>query len=237
MAKIDRKKLLKEPDEFLTFSDRAISWSRANMKLVIGVATAAALILAAVLGIKAYLDYHQRMAAAALAPVMVAYQQAVLGKSPDPKMVAKLAEQLKDVTDDYGATPAGLQARMALGDLQLSLGRFKEAVVTFSELTEEPDLGADLAPLAWRGLAQAQEGAGDYTLAAASYQRAGELAGPNLARLVNLERARVLAAAGDKNQAAQLYRKLAADNSDAALAMQAQAGLTSLGLDPETAKP
>ena len=198
--KIDRKKLLKEPDEFLTFSDRAVRWARDNLKIVISVATAVAVALAAVVGLNAYLDYHQRSAAAALAPVMVAYQQVVLNKVGDPKMMASLAERLRDGTDDYGTTVAGMQGRLALGDLQLSLGRYKDAIGTFQTLTEEPDLGADLAPLAWRGLGQSQEGAGDYDDAALSYRQAGELAGPNLGRLITLDRARVLAAAGKKDQ-------------------------------------
>ena len=32
MAKIDRKKLLKEPDEFLTLSDRAVRWGKNNLQ-------------------------------------------------------------------------------------------------------------------------------------------------------------------------------------------------------------
>ena len=65
MAKIDRKKLLKEPDEFLTLSDRAVRWARTHTRpLTIGVCAAlAGMIL--VLGIQAYLNHRQAQGAQA----------------------------------------------------------------------------------------------------------------------------------------------------------------------------
>lgn len=229
-AKVDRKKLLKEPDEFLSFSDRTINWARANLKTVIIIASVAVVALVVVLGIKAYLDYHQRQAAEDLAPVMTGYRAVVDGKA-DQKMMASLAERLKQVTDKYGATPAGMQARLALGDLLLILERYAQAVRVFQALTEEPELSVDLAPLAWRGLGQAQEGARNYQAAATSYGRSVALAGPNIGRLASLDQARALVAAGDRDGAAAIYRKLLKEPSDQEVAEKAQSGLAALGLE------
>lgn len=229
-AKIDRKKLLKQPDEFLTFSDRAIKWARDNMQRVLIIASALVAALVIVIGIKAYLDYHQRQAAASLAPVMAGYQVVVEGKA-DAKMMASLADQLSKVTKDYGATPAGKQARLALGDLLLTLGRYPQAVKVFSALSQESDLPGALSPMAWRGLGQAQEGAKNYAAAAAAYSKAVELAGPHLRRLCLLDRARVLGAAGDKKAAGDILRKLLADPAAAAVAQRARVGLSALGLE------
>ncbi|RJX35396.1 MAG: hypothetical protein C4525_04040 [Desulfarculus sp.] len=229
-AKVDRKKLLKQPDEFLTFSDRAVKWARDNLQRVLIIASAVVAALVVVLAIKAYLDFHQRQAAAALAPVMSGYQAVVEGKA-DQKMMASLAEQLTKVTNDYGATPAGMQARLALGDLLLTLARFPQAAKVFQVLSEEPDLPAELAPMAWRGLGQAQEGAKNYAAAASSYGRAADLAGPHLRRLCLLDRARVLGAAGDKKAAADILRKLLADPAAAEVAERAKVGLSALGLE------
>jgi tetratricopeptide (TPR) repeat protein len=231
-SRVARKKLLKEPDEFLTISSRAIQWSRKNLKIVGVIAFAVVVLLVAVLSIKAYLDYHQREAAAALAPVMAGYQAVVEGKA-DQKAMVSLAARLKKVTDDYGTTPAGLQARLALGDVQLTLGRYAPAVVTFQALTEEPDMVVDLAPLAWRGLGQAQEGTKDYKAASVAYGRAIALAGPNLGRLTRLDQARVLAAGGDKDGAAAIYRQLLAEpGTPDELSGQARSALAAMGLEP-----
>lgn len=106
MAKVDRKKLLKEPDEFLTLSGQVIRWGKGNLNKVLWSATAVALIVAAVLGFKTYLDWREQKAAAELAGVMTGYAAAVDGKLPQDK-TAKLAADLTKVTDQYGSTPPG----------------------------------------------------------------------------------------------------------------------------------
>jgi tetratricopeptide (TPR) repeat protein len=235
MAKVDRKKLLKEPDEFLTLSDRVIRWSRKNLQTVLWSATAVALAAAAVLGGKAYFDWREQKAAAELAPVMTAYIALVEGRAGETQLT-KLAAELQRVTDAYGSTPAGLQARLALGDLRLSLGQYAQAGETLQALTQEEDLGAELAPLAWHGLGQALEGSKDYAKAAEAYAQAISLAGPNLGRLYKLDRARVLKAAGEDKAAAQIYRELLAPPAPPSVQERARAALAAMGLEAPPAQ-
>lgn len=230
MAKVDRKKLLKEPDEFLTLSSRVLRWSKVNLNKVLWGATALALIVAAVLGVKTYLDWRGQRAAADLAPVMTGYSAVVDGKL-DKTQMAKLAGELAKVTDNYGATPAGLQARLALGDLRLSLGQWDQAVKVFEALTQERALGAGLAPLAFHGLGQAREGAKDYPKAAQAYEKAIAAAGPNLGQLYKLDQARVLAASGDAKAAAQIYRAILAQPAEQAVHERARGALAALGME------
>ena len=231
MAKVDRKKLLKEPDEFLTLSDRVIRWSRVNLQKVLWGATAVALVAALILGGKAYFDWRENQASAQLAPVMAAYIAAVEGKA-DKAQLTKLAGELERVTAEYGSTPAGLQARLALGDLRLSLGKYAQAVETLSSLTREEGLTPELAPLAWHNLGQALEGVKNYPKAAEAYARAITLAGPATGVLYKLDRARALAAAGDAKAAAQLYRELLASPAAQAVQEQARAALAAMDQDP-----
>ncbi|MCB2227301.1 MAG: tetratricopeptide repeat protein [Desulfarculaceae bacterium] len=235
MAKVDRKKLLKEPDEFQTISDRVIRWSRVNLQKVLWGATVVALAAAAVLGAKAWFDWQERKAAAELAPVMTAYIAAVEG-SAGKAALTKLSAELQRVTAEYGSTPAGLQARLALGDLYLSTGEYAKAVETLHSLTQESGLAPELVPLAWHGLGQGLEGQKDYSKAGEAYAKAVSLAGPSLGAMYKLDRARVLAAAGDKKAAAQLYREVLGQAGDtpggAPLAERARAALTALGEEP-----
>ncbi len=228
MAKVDRKKLLKEPDEFLSFSDRAIRWGKDNLNKVLWGATVVALVAALILGGKAYFDYREQRAAAELAPVMTAYIAAVEGRAKKADLT-RLASELTRVTAEYGSTPAGLQARLALGDLRLSLGEYAQAAEVLHALTQEEDLGRELAPMAWHGLGQALEGQKNFAKAAEAYAQAISLAGPNMGLLFKLDRARVLAAAGDKKAAAQLYRELAKTATAPAVAEQAKTALAALG--------
>ena len=228
MAKVDRKKLLKEPDEFLTLSGQVIRWGKGNLNKVLWSATAVALIVAAVLGFKTYLDWREQKAAAELAGVMTGYAAVVDGKLPQDK-TAKLAADLTKVTDQYGSTPAGLQARLALGDLRLGLGQWEQAQKVFASLTEEGGLGADLAPMAYHGLGQALEGREDNKQAAQVYAQAVAAAGPNLGQIYKLDRARVLAASGDSQGAVAIYKEILGQPAGQAVHERARGALAALG--------
>ena len=230
MAKVDRKKLLKEPDEFLTLSSRVIRWSKDNLNKVLWGATAVALIVAATLGLKTYLDWHEQRAAADLAGVMSGYAAAVEGKMAKDQTV-KLAANLAKVTEQYGSTPAGLQARLALGDLRLGLGEWGKAKAVFESLTGEGGLGADLAPLAYHGLGQSLEGAKNYPQAAQAYEKAIAVAGPNLGQIFKLDQARVLAASGDAKTAAKIYREILTQPAGQAVHERARGALAALGME------
>jgi len=237
MSKISRKKLLKEPDEFLTFSERAVEWAQHNYRVIIAVVAAAILVVAGVVGAGAYLDYREQEAARALNQTFADYQAAVEGTADKSELEAA-DQKLKKVVEDYGSTPAGVQARLALGDLLLEKGRYEEAEPVMAGLAEEKELPAELMALAWHGLGVSREGQKKYAEAGKAYGRAMELAGPTLGLTYTMDQARSLEAAGDKAGAVALYRRIIAKagegpaQSQAQTTELAQARLVALGEDP-----
>ncbi|MBI4800488.1 MAG: hypothetical protein HY794_17495, partial [Desulfarculus sp.] len=81
MAKVDRKKLLKQPDEFLTFSDRAIRWGKQNLKMLTIGGSALILAITVTLGIQAYLNYRSSQAGQALAVVFDDFVAVMIGQA------------------------------------------------------------------------------------------------------------------------------------------------------------
>lgn len=235
MAKVDRKKLLKEPDEFLTLSDRAIRWAQANLRMVIGLGTAVVVVAAVVLGIKGYLNYRAGQAAEALAAAFGAYRQVVAGQA-DQNQRKQAIEGLSQVTQQYGATPAGMQARLALASLYLGQGQYDQAQANFQELADDPDTPAELMPLALRGLGQCREGLEKYSEAAEAYRQAARQAGPGLAAMLRLDEGRVLEAAGDGKAAQSAYGKVLAEAPESQAAKLARDRLVALGADPQAAQ-
>ena len=156
---------------------------------------------------------------------------AVEGKGGKAMSQAAL-KGLKRVVKTYGATPAGVQARLALGALLLEKGKFQQAIPVFQELTQDTDTPLELLPLAWHGLGVALEGAKKYQQAAEAYDAAIAAAGPNLALGFRLDQARVLAAAGQRDKAAALYRRVMREGAGQTPAQVAKASLVDLGLDP-----
>ena len=233
MAKMDRKKLLKEPDEFITFSEKALKWAESHVKLLIIIVSSLVLVLAGGLSLRAYLDYRDNAASQALGVSFGQYLLALSGQEDNKKMQEAEASLAK-VVAEYGATPAGLQARLALGNLLLENGQWSKAESAFRELCEEPETPPEIAPLAWQGLAQSLEGQKKLGEAAEAYQDAARVCGPSLSVVFQLDRARVLAAKGDKAEAEKLYRQVMNANLTPGIRQMARASLVALGGDPAT---
>lgn len=233
MAKVDRKKLLKEPDEFLSFSDQAFRWGKANIKLLVVVTTVLVVALGAVLGIQTYLNHRAAQANDALAQVFADYTAVITGQA-DQAQTEAATQGLQKMMEQYGATSSGMQARLALGELWLHRGQPDKAEKVLTALCDEPDLPPLLAPLAHTALGRCQEMRQKYAEAAEAYANAIKVAGPAQAALLRLDRARALEAAGDKSQAENLYRALQ-DSKDPSLAQAARQRLMAMGLEPAAA--
>jgi predicted negative regulator of RcsB-dependent stress response len=233
MAKINRKKLLKEPDEFLTFSEQAVAWAKDNAKFLMGVAVCLALAVGAWVGIGAYMEHRQDQAAGALANSFESYAKAVEGKA-DPAQEKTARESLAKVVDEYGSTAAGIQARLALGDLLVEKAKYADAEKVFQTLSAESGLPPAMGPLAWHGLGLSLEGQQKYTEAAGAYEKAMKEAGPTLRNSYRLDLARVQEAAGQKDAAIKTYREAVANPPDPSSLDLVKSRLVVLGVDPTT---
>lgn len=213
MAKSDIKKALKEPDEFITFADKAAKWAQANVKLLTIIGVALVIIIGAVVGVSQYTKGRDAEATAALGPVMIAYEQ-FLGGKLDAEATKTMQEALELIVSQYGATPAGMQSRLILGDVLYRGGEYKKAAAEFTALSEDTALAAELMPLALHGQGQALEAQDLYAEAATAYKSAVAAAGPNLSQMYKIDLARVLAAQGDPAGAKAIYEEELKKTSD-----------------------
>ncbi len=232
MPKIKRKRKKKptEPDEFITFSQRAIAWAKANIKLIVIVSLAVVVIVGAVVGVRTYLQRRAVAATEQLGPLLGEWYQ--LSASTDSKRLKPLAGRLERFCASYGSTPAGMQGRMVWGAVLVRLGEYSKAVKVLEELADEPSLPKELKPLVLYELGVALEGKGEPGRAAQVYARAAEAGGPYLGRPWLLDQARALEAAGKKQEAADIYRRLA-KAPERELAWEAKRHLALMGIDPE----
>ncbi len=227
MAKVSRKDLLKKPDEFITFSDRAVRWAQENRQKVIVGASAVVLLIAVFLGGRSYLNYRRAAAAQALGAAFGAYQAALQDKAKAPGAIARL----RRVANDYGGTASGHQARLALAGLLMLNGQAAEAQKVYQALWDEGELAPEMRPLVGRGLGQCLEVQKKYRQAARAYYSAAQKAGPSLKAALELDQARALEAAGDKKAAGAIYRRLALGSQDQA-AQSARRRLVALDQEP-----
>lgn len=231
-GKISRKQLLKESDELLTFFQKATILVKKHAKKIIVAAAVVVVAGGVVGGIQAYLSAHNLEASQALGAVFEQYQ-AAQSSPANAELMAKAQASLKQVSQTYSATPAGLQAKFYLGNLFLRQKNFTEAEKLLRDLSEEPSLTVNLKPLVLASLGQCLEGQAKYGDADRSYAAAQEIAGPILKLSLSLDRARVMEAEGNTAGAESVYRDILSTQQDQSLLMVARSRLVAMGLEPD----
>ncbi|MBW1990227.1 MAG: tetratricopeptide repeat protein [Deltaproteobacteria bacterium] len=177
--KISRKQLLKEPDEFLTLSSRAVEWARDHQKEMI-IATAVFALAGLLLVVGSWHFSRTRGRA------MATYERAAATlerldkeEAANPEAAKAATDQLERVIDQYPRTKAAAMAAMRLGAVAYKNGDYQKAEDWY-RLAVKKFSGDPLAKtLAQNGLAHALEGAGKLEQALARFEalKEGPLSG------------------------------------------------------------
>lgn len=129
---------------------------------------------------------------------------------------------------EYPSTAAGRLALLMKADAQLALGQLDAAVASYEKYLAETSSSSSLRFGALEGIALAKEAAGKLDEAAAAWERsAREVAA--FADHADVQRARVLEAAGKVEEARKLLEGFAQAHAGSALATEAADRLARLG--------
>ncbi len=240
MSKTDviTRKDMKEPDKFQVAANQAASWMASRKKhLVIAAAAAVAvLVLATILStVRAQREKEAGAAAAGLLTAAGGEISAVplpgvtgpFYADEQARQRAVLAEADRLIAAHPG-TGAATLAELARGDAQLKLRQWDQAAAAYQKFLAAAPSDDSLRFGAIEGLGLVAEAKGDLAGAAAAYERMGKEA-PKFADRADLERARVLEAAGKPAEARALLEGFAERHKDSALAPEAAARLARLG--------
>jgi tetratricopeptide (TPR) repeat protein len=232
------RKDMKEPDKFQAAAGQAASWMAGHRKGVItaiAVAVAAAVLLVAV---STWQAQRTEKAGAALSEVLrVAGGEITavpLPGLPGPfyKDVAErhraVLDAARNVREGFAGSEAATQAALLAGDAHLGLREWDAAVGAYNDYLTNAGAKDPLRFGALEGLAMAEEGRGKLDAAAATYERLAKEV-PFYADRGELERARVLAALGQGDEARKLLEGFAERHAESALVGEAAERLARLG--------
>jgi tetratricopeptide (TPR) repeat protein len=232
------RKDLKAPDKFQETATRAVDWitgHRKNVRLVAGV-VAALLVAVFLVGV---LGGARAEKSGAVAYEVLRAVGAEVSAVPLPGMAGPFyatdAERQKAVIAEadraiaeYPSTAGGRLALLMKADAQLRLGEADAAIASYQKYLAEAPSDSSLRFGALEGIAFAHEAKGKLDEAAAAWERAGkELA--SIADQADLERARVLAAAGKRDEARKLLEGFAEKHKGSPFASDAAERLGRLG--------
>lgn len=192
--KITRKELLKDTDEFFTFSAKIANFVTAHLRGIKFVGLALAIIAVAYLGIQKYLGYVNKSG-------QNAYNEAhyvlVEEMKPDanPDNLRKSQELFKKVRDEHGLSKASRLALPQIAYLEFVNGNYDEAIGLYRGYLEKVSGKPEYESLANVALANCLEAKGDLKsaieillpLAERPDNPFAETAQLNLARLYRLD--------------------------------------------------
>ncbi|MGC3998362.1 MAG: hypothetical protein QM767_13150 [Anaeromyxobacter sp.] len=232
------RKDIKDPDKFQAAAGQAATWLAARKRHVAiagGVAVGA---LAIILVLVAIHDSRAAAASAATSELLRTVAGTVsavpLPGRPGPFFTTEEAKQRAIVAEAdkvlaaHGGDAAGAMAQLMKGDASFHLGEWDAAAQAYQAFLAQSGSAETLRFSALEGLALVAEGKKDLAAAADAYAKLAAEA-PRYADRADMERARVLAAAGKKDEAVALLKAFDQNHKDSELSGLAAQQLTALG--------
>ena len=164
MAKkrVTRKQLLKGPDEFLTFTEKAALFIREHDREFKYVAGAVAAVLLIYLGVNAGMGYINKKGQGAynMAYDLMGAQDTDL--SPESEELRRSAELFQRVLDDYGLSKASRLALPELAYLKMVEKKYEEAIPLYQEFMDKAPRNSPYQSLARLAIAACHESKGEF---------------------------------------------------------------------------
>jgi tetratricopeptide (TPR) repeat protein len=231
------RKDMKEPDKFQHAAEQAAGWVAARRRQALiagGAALGVVLLVAVVLLVQSRRAGTTGAAVSQLLSTVGGTVSTVpLPGQPGPFFPTEEARQraivgaADGVLAEHGGNAAALAA-LAKGDAHLRLREWDAAKAAYEKYLAEAERDDSLRFGALEGLALAGEGKGDLPAAAEGFARMAKEA-PAFSDRADLERARVLAAAGKVDEARQVLAAFPEQHKESPLAPEAAQRLGKLG--------
>jgi tetratricopeptide (TPR) repeat protein len=169
--KVSRKRLLKEPDEFISTTGKVIQYVRGHQRLLMRAALILLLIIVAGASAFTYLRWQEGKALAlqleGLKIYQVAYQASLENPAAEKKEeYRKALDKFKESIAIYGWGKTAQMTRIFIGNCYAALKEYDLAQAAYSQSQEGP-----FRPVALNGLAYLFEARGDYSKALEYYQK------------------------------------------------------------------
>jgi tetratricopeptide (TPR) repeat protein len=212
-AKKTRKELLKEPDEFITFSSRVLGFIATYKQLIGYVFFGVLLAVTSLSGYVGYSGWQESKAATQLAQALAKYER-LRTESPPDKAVQAVAEDFQRILNDYGNRSNGNIARVLYASLCYEAGDFKQAAALYQQsiarFADDPLMRFQLM----RSLGYSHEGLKDYAMAVNYFEQALSAGEKNLQDDVLFHLGDLYSRLGDPQKSTEAFNRLLTDHPD-----------------------
>jgi tetratricopeptide (TPR) repeat protein len=199
-----RRKELKKPDEFITFSSRIITWCQENIRIVVRVLAGLAVLILITSAVFLFKANRETKARGLYEEALSLYQVEPSGNAGAVNYSMATAK-LEEVKQRYHSTTVAINALIDLGNIYFQEGSYEKAISCYTDFLQRTDLSHPLYDQALESLGQTYEAKGSWQEAVEAYQRLASKGGPVYQAQAELYLGRVYEAIGDKQKAMTHY--------------------------------
>ena len=200
--KVSRKELLKKPDEFITFSSRAIAYVNEHSRLFRYIGIVIACLVLIFLGINYYVKYIQKKGQESYS---MAYHLIVknMGLEKNQEELKKSEELFEEVIDKYDISKAARLALPEIAYLKFLQKKYDEAISRYQEFLKKSH-GEPYQSLARIALSVCYEEKGDFKNAISTLERIRSGPDDFFKEQAMLSMARIYRLQGDQNRSNEI---------------------------------
>ncbi len=201
------KKKLKQPDEFISFTEQAYRYINQHFKQIAGGVILVLVLLAAFFLFRSWEQKKEEESNKQFFAVLEKYQRAsYTDREANPGQYQKILDGFEEVIKNYPRTASAHLSLIYKGGIYLQLAEFDEAIKAYENFFKKGRKERFYQLLALEGLGYAYEGKKDYEKALVSYQKMMTLGVPYEWTGVHLNLARCYEKMGKNEEALEHYR-------------------------------
>jgi tetratricopeptide (TPR) repeat protein len=201
--KIKRKEL-KKPDEFITFSAKILEWCSENLRIISGVIVGLALILVTVGAVFFFKASREAKATDLYQKALALYPKSSPGVN-NPKEYAQAIAALEELQQRYGSTNVATTAILDLGNIYFEQGTYDKTILCYNDFLQRTNRAHPLHDQVLVSLGETYEAKESYEEALEIYQLLVKEGAPVYQGQAQLYLGRVYEAMGDKTKAMVHY--------------------------------
>jgi len=131
--RVTRKELLKEPDEFITFTGKMIRFAREYQNQLLYGLGAIVLIVVIISGVRLYINWNENNASAQLEQAMTQHAESRLNKTD----LNDAKQSFQKVADKYSRYEGGKLARIMYANICYETGDFDTAISNYDKALKD----------------------------------------------------------------------------------------------------
>jgi tetratricopeptide (TPR) repeat protein len=211
--RVTRKKLLKEPDEFITTTGRLIRWSQKYRKPLSYAAGSFFVLLVAMAGYRYFANQAENTAFQLLNQATVKYENRLNAVGPE-KAYQETKEDFEYILNKYKSKNGGKLARAVYANINLDAGNMDQAILLYEQVLKDQGKDKSFRNFILSSLGYAYEKKNDLKTALTYFEKIVEGEDPMIKDVALFNQGRLYESLGNGSRSKDAYKRLVSEYSD-----------------------